>query len=86
MSRIGNERQGGTVAKMAIESPTVQRHSLTADSLLTVAVAAKLLHLSRATIYNEINAGRLPAILGGGARTLLWRSDIEDWLHNRYTG
>ncbi len=72
--------------KTTTNTPTKQRHSLATDSLLSVAEAAKLLHLSRVTVYNEINTGHLPAILGSGAKTLLWRSDIEDWLNDRYTG
>jgi excisionase family DNA binding protein len=62
------------------------RGNLTVPLSLILDEAAKLLHLSRVTVYNEINTGYLPAILGSGAKTLLWRSDIEEWLNDRYTG
>ena len=62
------------------------RHTLAGDQLITVAEAAKILKASRQSVYDVINIGELPAIVGKGTRTLIWMSDLERWLQKRYTG
>ncbi len=76
---------------LPVSSPTqpcdsASRHSLSGDEILTVTEAARLLHLHRGTVYREIATGHLPAIIGEGHRTLIWRSDLDAFLADRYSG
>lgn len=64
---------------------SAERHRLQTDQLLGVAEAAKLLHIPRQAVYRMINEGTLPAIVASGYRTLIWVSDIEEWLAERYS-
>lgn len=47
--------------------------------LLRVAEAARLLGISRAHMYNEMNAGRLPSLRIGTARRVP-RHALEQWI------
>lgn len=61
-------------------------HTLTGDKLLSVRSAATLLDIHRTTLYYEIKEGRLPVIKCDKGRTLIWQSDLQRWLAERYTG
>ena len=49
---------------------------------LTVEQVAKRNHLSRQSIYNEINAGRLRSFKVGKSRRITERAESE-WIHER---
>lgn len=50
------------------------------DELLTIDEIAKLLHLSKATIYSKNSKGQLPGVCKRGKILLFQRQIIVDWV------
>jgi excisionase family DNA binding protein len=50
------------------------------DQLLTIEEAAKLLHLSKPTLYSKHSKGELPGVCKRGKRLYFSRQSLTDWI------
>lgn len=61
---------------MTADEPKAPPHSVSLDE------AAKLLGVSRRTVYNQIRAGQLQTMQAGTSQRVLWAS-LPDWAAGR---
>jgi excisionase family DNA binding protein len=57
----------------------VNHHSPEADELLTIAQAAKFLHLSTPTIYGKVSRNEIP-VNKQGKRLYFYKSELAEWI------